>query len=407
MIEIPKDVKFIIDTLEAAGFEAFVVGGCVRDVIRGAKPKDWDIATSAEPLEAKALFSRTIDTGLKHGTITVLLNRERYEVTTYRIDGEYLDSRRPETVTFAQRIEEDLSRRDFTINAIAYSPTRGFADPFNGRGDIEAGVIKCVGNAENRFGEDALRMLRAIRFAAVLDFSVDVAALNAITKLKSNLTNISAERIREEMCKLICGANPSAAKLLETTGLLYYALRNREYGGNLDEVINQLNHVSERQKRNESLITNDANEQARLALFLAWAKDDCPNILHDLRFDNNTIKNVSMYVQFLPTEIQPDRYEIKKLMRILSPKHLKILLELQYITAPFGTASQGLILHEAQSIIEKNECFTLRDLAINGNDLLNAGIPSGKAMGETLEKLLDAVMREPSMNTRERLLCEI
>ena len=407
MIEIPKDVKFIIDTLEAAGFEAFVVGGCVRDVIRGAKPKDWDIATSAEPLEAKALFSRTIDTGLKHGTITVLLNRERYEVTTYRIDGEYLDSRRPETVTFAQRIEEDLSRRDFTINAIAYSPTRGFADPFNGRGDIEAGVIKCVGNAENRFGEDALRMLRAIRFAAVLDFSVDAAALNAITKLKSNLTNISAERIREEMCKLICGANPSAAKLLETTGLLYYALRNREYGGNLDEVINQLNHVSERQKRNESLITNDANEQARLALFLAWAKDDCPNILHDLRFDNNTIKNVSMYVQFLPTEIQPDRYEIKKLMRILSPKHLKILLELQYITAPFGTASQGLILHEAQSIIEKNECFTLRDLAINGNDLLNAGIPSGKAMGETLEKLLDAVMREPSMNTRERLLCEI
>ena len=195
-MNLPVNVMQIISALELAGHEAFIVGGCVRDAARGVEPTDWDIATSALPERVKALFSRTFDTGIAHGTVTVLQDGQPFEVTTYRIDGEYLDARRPETVTFASEIEEDLSRRDFTINAVAYNPRRGFVDPFDGRGDISRGLIKCVGDAKKRFGEDALRMLRAVRFSAVLDFRVDDDAIFAISALRKNLANISAERIR-------------------------------------------------------------------------------------------------------------------------------------------------------------------------------------------------------------------
>jgi tRNA nucleotidyltransferase (CCA-adding enzyme) len=393
MIEIPIDVQKIIDTLENVGFEAYIVGGCVRDAIRGESPKDWDIATSALPAQVKALFLRTIDTGLKHGTVTVLQNRQRYEVTTYRIDGEYLDSRRPETVTFAKKIEEDLSRRDFTVNAIAYSPKRGFADPFNGREDIKRGLIKCVGNAKSRFNEDALRMLRAIRFAAVLGFDVDESALQAASELKETLANISAERIREELCKLIGGKNIDAAKLLHTTGLMYFALRNREFGGDLNKIISWL-------QTGESIL----DEPMRLALFFSWAGEEITEILRDLRFDNKTIKTLSLYVQFLPAGLPQTRYEIKKFLRIMPPEIFENLLTLKEISRNENVEK---IRIETRDIIEKNECFNLKNLAVNGDDLSAAGIADGKDIGKTLEKLLDAVMRDPSTNTKEALLCQI
>ncbi|MCL2198640.1 MAG: CCA tRNA nucleotidyltransferase [Defluviitaleaceae bacterium] len=385
-MQLPKNVQKIITTLEAAGHEAFIVGGCVRDIIRGVTPKDWDIATSAVPSEAKALFPRSVDTGIKHGTITVLFGNEHYEVTTYRIDGEYLDNRRPQAVIFTTKIEEDLSRRDFTVNAIAYNPNRGFVDPFDGQGDIKCDIIKCVGDPKSRFGEDALRMLRAIRFAAVLGFKINESALSAIGALKENMRDISAERIREELCKLLNGAYPKAAKLLQTTGLMYYVLRNREYGGDLDKVITQLS----------------STENIRLALFFSWAQD-CEEILRDLRFDNKTIKTVSQYVKFLPQEIPLCRYEIKKILRIMPPQNFEELLQLKEINSPSPIHKK--LRAEAHDILQKNECYTLRDLAINGDDLAAAGHPKGKAMGEKLEALLNAVMRDPALNTKEQLLC--
>ncbi|MCL2216755.1 MAG: CCA tRNA nucleotidyltransferase [Defluviitaleaceae bacterium] len=389
-ITIPDNVQAILSVLESAGYEAFIVGGCVRDGIRGVKPTDWDVATSATPGEVRALFSRTVDTGIKHGTITVLIGGDCCEVTTYRLDGEYLDGRRPESVTFARRIEDDLSRRDFTMNAIAYNSQRGFVDPFGGREDIEKKLIRCVGEAQSRFGEDALRMLRAVRFSSMLGFSVDAVALEAITKLKKNLALISAERIREELGKLLTGAEPQAAKLLETTGLLPYVLMGREYGGNLSDVLTKIQACP-------------TDEPMRLTLFLEWAGADCESILKDLRFDNKTIKEVAQYIRLLREPLPHDRYDLKKLLRQLTQEYFEKLLNLKIIA---GAESQDVnfVRREAQDIITNGECYTLRGLAVNGDDLAQIGIPRGKTMGDTLEFLLDTVMRDPLLNQKPLLL---
>jgi len=395
-------VQFILSSLQDAGFEAFVVGGCVRDAIRGVPPKDWDVATSATPSQTKALFARSVDTGIKHGTITVLLGGNGYEVTTYRIDGVYLDSRRPESVTFSTKIDEDLSRRDFTMNAIAYNPTNGFVDPFNGRDDIAKKVIRCVGNPTCRFNEDALRMLRAIRFAGVLGFTVDESALAAISKLRENLSHISAERIREELGKLLCSAYPQSLMLLEDTGLMPYVLRGHEYKGDLRAVIPQL-------------AACPPDESMRLALFLSPSpkgtiSPTTANLLRDLRYDNKTIKEATLYVEMLQKPLPNSRYEIKKLLRVVGQESLEKLLDLKAISStkskpksPKIQETVESVRKEVQDIIANKECFTLRDLAVNGDDLAKAGIPPGKATGDTLEALLDVVMRNPSVNEKEIL----
>ena len=207
-ISIPKNVKMIISILEKNGHEAFAVGGCIRDTILGRKPQDWDITTSALPCQVKELFHKTIDTGIEHGTVTVMMSRVGYEVTTYRIDGEYNDSRHPDSVEFTSNLIEDLRRRDFTINAMAYNPTVGLVDAFDGLGDIERKIIRCVGKPEERFGEDALRILRAVRFSAQLGFEIEEWTMKAIRKLANTLENISAERIRVELEKLIISNHP-------------------------------------------------------------------------------------------------------------------------------------------------------------------------------------------------------
>jgi len=388
---LPQNVQMIISTLESAGYEAFVVGGCVRDMLRGVPPKDWDIATSATPLQAKALFSRTVDTGIKHGTITVLLGHTHYEVTTYRIDGEYLDNRRPESVIFSRNIEEDLSRRDFTMNAIAYNQRDGFIDPFNGRGDIKNGIIRCVGVAEHRFAEDALRMLRAVRFAAVTGFSVDGEILHASSKLRQNLKNISPERVREELGKLICAAHPQALELLDTTGLLPFVLQGREFGGHLRKIIAHFKICP-------------VYEPMRLALFLSWAGDECENILRDLRFDNKTIKEVAQYIRFLPLPLPANRYEIKKLLGVFAQESLfENFFVIRAIEQPLQSVEIESIRTQGLNIIEKGECFTLKTLALNGKDLAQMGIAPGKTMGDMLTALLDIVMHDASMNTKSCL----
>ena len=218
-MEIPADVAQIINTLEQAGFEAFAVGGCVRDTILGRTPGDWDITTSARPAQVKALFRRTVDTGIQHGTVTVLLGKEGYEVTTYRIDGEYRDGRHPEAVAFTASLKEDLARRDFTINAMAYSPKTGIIDVFGGMEDLERRVIRCVGSARERFGEDALRILRAVRFSAQLGFAIDPETEEAIQEMAGRLELISRERIQVELDKLLCSANPGYFRKVYELGI--------------------------------------------------------------------------------------------------------------------------------------------------------------------------------------------
>jgi len=382
-IILPEDVRKIIKSLEQHGHDAYIVGGCVRDSILGVKPKDWDITTSARPDDIVKIFPKTIETGIKHGTVTVLINRRGYEVTTYRIDGEYLDNRRPEQVTFTSDIIEDLSRRDFTVNAIAYNPKSGFVDPFDGQVDINRRLIRCVGIPEHRFGEDALRMLRAVRFAGQLGFEVDESALQSIKALAPNLANISAERVREELAKLLCSPNVQAIKLLETTGLIWYIIPS--YKGDTNKTISLLSVCP-------------GNENLRLAIFFEYAGQDSFNLLRALRFDNKTTKEVSHYICMIHTIIPHDRYEIKKLMRKMPHDIFENLLLIQALFYPENTDKLSAIRHEAKDIIEKRECFTLADLSVTGSDLIDAGILPGKAVGDKLEELLDAVMRDHELN---------
>ena len=218
-INIPQNVKLIIDTLEDAGYEAFAVGGCVRDALMGRVPNDWDITTSATPMQVKELFRRTIDTGIKHGTVTIMLGKEGYEVTTYRIDGDYMDGRHPDKVIFTNNLIEDLKRRDFTINAMAYNERVGIVDAFDGINDLENKIIRCVGEATERFTEDALRILRALRFSAQLDFNINEATAVAVKELGKNLSLISKERIQTELDKLITSNCPDRIKLVHLYGL--------------------------------------------------------------------------------------------------------------------------------------------------------------------------------------------
>ena len=218
-IELPEKVKQIINTIQAAGFEAYAVGGCVRDSLLGRVPDDWDITTSAKPQQIKELFPRTIDTGIQHGTVTVMLQKEGFEVTTYRIDGKYEGSRHPKEVTFTANLTEDLKRRDFTINAMAYNETEGLIDIFDGKGDIERKLIRCVGEAKERFKEDALRMMRAVRFSAQLGYDIEKNTKDAIKELAPTLKNISAERIQTELIKLVISPNPDYLRIAYETGV--------------------------------------------------------------------------------------------------------------------------------------------------------------------------------------------
>ncbi|MCL2404168.1 MAG: polynucleotide adenylyltransferase [Defluviitaleaceae bacterium] len=396
-ISIPTDVNAILDSLMSKGHEAYIVGGCVRDSIRGVVPKDWDITTSALPSQVVEIFPRTYETGIKHGTITVLVGSHGYEVTTYRIDGTYQDSRRPQDVTFTSNIQDDLSRRDFTMNAIAYNPVCGFVDPYDGQVDIGRKLIRCVGDAHCRFGEDALRMLRAVRFAGQLGFAVDDAALEAIFVLRSSLAKISAERIRDELVRLITSPYVEAINLLESTGLLPYVLFGHTFDGDIQET---------------SRMLADCPMQAslRLTIFIASSGIACNKIMRELRFDNKIIRDVSLYVNMLHSTIHNSRYEIKKNLRQMpqihdnecprhvSQKYFENLLILKSIVYPQDAKRLISILHESRDIQASGECYTLRDLLINGEILAKAGIPRGKAIGDKLEKILDIVMRDPKQN---------
>ena len=390
-LRLPNDVAFILNRLQNAGSTAYAVGGCVRDRLLGNEPKDWDVATSATPAQVLGLFPNTFETGIKHGTVTVVLNKKNYEVTTYRVDGIYLDGRRPESVSFATGIEDDLSRRDFAMNAIAYNPSDGFVDPFGGRRDVEKKIIRCVGDADKRFAEDALRTLRAVRFASQLGFRIEAATLEAIKQNAERLSLVSAERVKDELDKILTGKYPRALTLLGETNLLPHAVRASGFEFDLQQIAERLERCPK-------------ESAAAFALFLLGTGGECKKIIRGLRFDNKTTRETSAYVKMIPHKIENDAYEIKKILRFLPPERFYKLIELKEIVGAESEEELFRLRESLDQILERGECFDLKRLAVNGRDLAEAGIPAGKETGDALELLLDAAMREPSLNEKDKLI---
>ncbi|MGN0168062.1 MAG: CCA tRNA nucleotidyltransferase [Acetatifactor sp.] len=438
-ITIPEKAKYIIDTITAAGFEAYVVGGCVRDSVLGRKPQDWDITTSARPEQIKAMFPRTIDTGLQHGTVTVMQDREGFEVTTYRIDGEYEDSRHPREVIFTPSLEEDLKRRDFTINAMAYNDEVGLVDIFGGMEDMEAGIIRCVGDPMERFREDALRMLRAIRFSAQLGFSIAPATRNAIEALASTLQKISAERIQMELVKLMISPHPDY--LREAYALGVTRVFFPEFDAAMETEQNHPHHMySVGEHILHSLIYTEPDKVLRLTMLFhdigkpasltldekgithfhghaAISADMAKMIMRRLKFDNDTIYMVSKLVSYhdYGNSVDPDMRIVRRAVNkigedafpaLFQVKRADILAQSDYRREEkLARVSKWQKLYE--EVRENKQCTSLRELAVTGSDLIAAGRKPGKEIGEILQMLLEKVLEDPCLNTRELLLAEV
>lgn len=403
---LPEDVKVIIDTLYAHGHEAYAVGGCVRDMILKREPGDWDITTSAKPEETKELFEKTFDTGIEHGTITVLLNGVGYEVTTYRIDGSYEDSRHPSEVEFTRNLTEDLKRRDFTINAMAYNDKEGLVDIFEGAQDLERKIIRCVGNAEERFGEDALRILRAIRFSAQLGFEIEDETKRGIQNLAHTLVHISAERIQVEMVKLLVSSNPDFINIAYELGVTKVIFPEWDKGmkeGVGPQILKALKLIEE-------------DKMLRIAILLYGTDEGSAKaILRRLKFDNETIKVVSRLVRFANAPITLDkrstRYAMYEIGTDLFEWHLQVQCAMIQAkqendrTEAVKEALEQLEVMESlyREVIEKQQCTSLKQLAVTGNDLIACGVKQGKEIGEVLHKLLLLVLDEPEYNEVEYL----
>lgn len=396
-IKLPAKVKYIISRLEKNGYEAYAVGGCVRDSILDRVPEDWDITTSAKPEEVKKLFQATIDTGLQHGTVTVVIEKEGYEVTTFRLDGDYSDGRHPDRVAFTSSLTEDLKRRDFTINAMAYSENTGLIDKFDGEKDLEDGVIRAVGDAEERFSEDALRMLRAIRFAGQLNFDIAEKTFDAIKKLSPDISKVSVERIAKELEKLLLSGNPEYIALVYETGIFEVIAPEIAELFKKEEIYNSIEAV-----RRASYPDKKGLYQIRTALFLErLGADSAAKLLKRFKLDNDTINTVKKLIGLLQRDIETSALEMRRTVKEAGHKIMPILLE--------ARRAKGLCNNSElyRKIIERGECTSVSELKVNGRDLIEAGVPKGVMIGETLERLLESVIEHPELNTRESLLLEV
>ena len=392
-IQLPEAVKKIIHILEEGGYEAYTVGGSVRDSLLGRTPKDWDLTTSARPEEIKKLFHRTIDTGIEHGTVTVRMGGESYEVTTYRLDGVYLDGRHPKEVTFTPDLEEDLKRRDFTINAMAYNERAGLVDLFGGREDLRKGIIRAVGEPMERFTEDALRILRAVRFSARFGFEIEEKTAFAAKALSGRLSLISVERIREELVKTLASDHPDyVSKLAEYGALdLFYD----EYAAKQDEI-------------NALMLKLPAGGVLRLTAFLGTAGKDlvesygiAERVLNYLKFDNDTKNSVLHVIRFSTVTLSTDRVLLRRFLNACGKEnHENVLLFLEK-SRDLDLSPVRRVIRE---IIEAGECTTLKELAVSGKDLISLGMMPGKKMGEVLMELLREVLEDPEKNETEYLL---
>ena len=433
-MKLPYGTKNIIDSLSAAGFEAYAVGGCVRDTLLGKEPFDWDITTNARPEEVKRIFKKTFDTGIEHGTVTVLSGDDAYEVTTYRTEGKYSDSRHPDSVTFVSSLSEDLKRRDFTINAMAYNEAEGLIDPFDGRGDLTAGVIRAVGDPVERFAEDPLRMMRAVRFAAQLDFKIEGRTRRAISLLAEELTKISAERIRDELMKLLVSDHPERLKDLYELGLTGIFLP--EFDVMMDTPQNNPHHIYSVGEHTIKAVCSIRNDrELRLAMLLhdvgkpAARTCDAKGIDHfkgheeigaqmaskimrRLKFDNATIKKVTNYVRWHDARPGDKEISVRKLVSRAGYDAYPGLFLIQRadFEAQSGFARRSkmhrLKKYEEnyEKILREHQCVRVKDLAVSGNDLKQAGIKEGTRIGEMLNELLKHVISHPEDNDRAKLL---
>lgn len=435
-INLPQKAKYIIDTITDAGFEAYAVGGCVRDSILGRDPQDWDITTSATPEQVKKLFPRTIDTGIQHGTVTVMQGKEGFEVTTYRIDGKYEDSRHPKEVIFTPSLTEDLRRRDFTINAMAYNDKDGLIDIFGGMQDIEKKIIRCVGDAMARFSEDALRIMRAIRFSAQLGYTIEESTKEAISRLAPNLRAISAERIQVELTKLMVSPHPDYLRLAYETGVTKIVLP--EFDKAMETPQNHPHHIYNVGEHTlHSLTEVPPDKNLRLAmLFHDIGKPDtvttderginhfhnhagvsgelARTILRRLRFDNDTIHTVTRLVTYhdygigVEADMRMVRRAINKIGEDIFPllypvKKADILAQSEYKRdEKLSNLDNWQQLYE--KIKEEKQCVSLKTLAVTGSDLIAMGMKPGREIGEILQQLLETVLENPEENTREHLL---
>ena len=433
-IRIPPGAARILRVLEDHGYEAFVVGGCVRDSHLGRNPNDWDITTSALPLQVKALFRRTIDTGLKHGTVTILMDGEPFEVTTYRVDGEYLDGRHPSEVTFTASLQEDLQRRDFTINAMAYSERKGLQDLFGGLPDLEKGLIRAVGDPAKRFGEDALRIMRAVRFAAQLGYEVEEDTVQAMKELAPTLSKISAERIAAELEKLLVSPHPEKLKMAYECGITAVILP--EFDRCMETAQNNPHH---KYSVGEHTIVSIGNARPDRILRYTMlmhdmGKPSCKttdeqgidhfyghqevsaqmanDILRRLKSDNETRRSVSKLVRYHDLTCGLTGKSVRKAISLIGEDLFPLYLEVKdadtRAQSDFRFQEKMDYLEEVRllyrKILEEGDCLSLKDLAVNGKDLIAAGMKPGREIGEVLGAMYRDVIDDPEHNNKEYLM---
>lgn len=435
-IKIPSGANEIIHTLQDKGYEAYLVGGCVRDSILKRTIHDYDITTSATPDEMLEIFKgkRIIETGLQHGTITIVIDGEPYEVTTYRIDGNYSDNRRPDKVTFTRSLKEDLKRRDFTINAMAYNDEVGLVDPFNGMEDIEHYKIRCVGRAEDRFSEDALRILRAIRFASQLDFVLEPNTDYVLHKVYQNLENISVERINSEFCKIAASSDFCVQMVLYSDVLslfipkikdMFEFPQNNPY--HIYDVWGHTVHAIE-YCESDDLVTRLAvffhdigkphcyqDGEDGIRHFKGHGKvsaDMTDKIMKRLRFDNDTREKVVELVYYHDATFEVGKKYIKRWLNKIGEEQFRRLLNVRRadikaqadINQKTRLQKINNIEYILEEVLQDDECFSLKDLAVNGKDLITIGYKPGKEIGEVLNNLLDSVISGEYINEKEKLL---
>lgn len=378
MLFVPTECEYIINSLQKKGYEAYLVGGCVRDMLMGLTPNDFDITTSAPPEITISLFEKTVPTGLKHGTVTVILNGAPFEVTTYRTDGEYKDSRHPESVRFVSSLREDLARRDFTVNALAYNRTDGLKDYFGGAEDIKKGILRAVGEPQRRFDEDALRIMRLFRFASTLDFAPEEHTLSAALTAAPTLKDISAERLYRELLKALCGKSPHALKPLTSAGGLGFLglTRTPDY---------------------EKISLLPKNEVRLFVLLFSGGAGI--TALDRLKVSNKTRAAADALLRLGSMPFPKNRVELKEMLFLTGERDLACYLS---VSAAYGkdTAEAEKMLEE---VTESREPYRISDLKINGSDLIKRGI-CGTAVGKTLEELRRLAVTDPTVNTKSRLL---
>ena len=433
-LEISDGAEQILKKLNNAGHMAYIAGGAVRDLLMEKTPHDYDIATSALPGEVKALFDRTIDTGIKHGTVTVIENKEGYEVTTFRRDGSYTDNRRPSSVEFIERPEEDSRRRDFTINAMMYNPALGLLDYFGGRADIENRIIRCVGEPEKRFREDALRMLRAVRFRAQLDFEIHPDTERAIRKCAVLIRKVSAERIRDELNKILLSGHPEYLGDLRRLGLMRFILpelevcfgepqRNKYHIYDVGEhIIHTISYTPRDLVLRWAALMHDigkplcsSTDPNGIIHFYGHHRESrriAVDVLHRLHMDNDSIHDISVLVENHDYRVDANYTAVKRMMAKTGAELFEKLLALQladnrakninYFPDKKRRIDNALAIY--RDVIATHQPYRVSDLVVNGRDLMRAGCRQGREIGDILRQLLDEVIIKPELNNRIYLL---